>query len=261
MVLLGACSAPEIGEEAQVLFDGETLNGWHIMPQEPDSKYFATEENFFVKDGAIHCYQTPNKNGGLLLTDQQFGDFELLMDIKSDWGCDSEIFLRCTPDGRGIQVLNDYLKQGGIGFLFGQGTGAYISRPIHLNEVDGKIQATDIYDAVEKDKLVYAVDADGWNKLWKAGDWNTIRIKCVGSEPVITTWINGSKVMEMDERFYAARSLKSEIAQNWGAPSAWNREKVQAVTKGKGSITVQIHQGNRWKPGGSAMYRNIRTGT
>ena len=259
-MLAGAlsCTSLQAEEDCRQIFDGATLKGWHIMEMPADSEYHATAENFFVKDGALHCYQLKNRKGGLLLTDAQYDDFELMLEIKSDWGCDSGIFLRCTENGRGIQVLNDYLKRGCVGFLFGQGTGGYISRPIALHMEGDNVVAQDVYDAVEKDKLVYAIDAAGWNKLWKHSEWNTIKIRCTGIEPEITTWINGVKVMEMDGTTYAARHLKEESKQNWNAPSTWNNSNVQKVTGGKGSIAVQIHPGGRWKPGGSAMYRNIR---
>lgn len=240
------------------LFDGKSLNGWHIQQRPEDDKYYATAENFFAKDGAIHCYQLKNKNGGLLLSDGTYGNFVLEMDLKADWGCDSGIFLRCNEDGQGIQVLNDYLKEGNIGYLFGQGTGAYISRPIRFMESGGNGTAYDVYDGVKNDGLIYGIDAAGWNAMWKHGEWNTIKIRCTGTEPKITTWINGVKIMEMDGTTYRARMLKDENLKNWDAKSAWDSKKVQDVTGNKGSIAFQVHPGGRWRPGGSSMYRNIR---
>ncbi|WOO40601.1 DUF1080 domain-containing protein [Rubellicoccus peritrichatus] len=246
------------------IFNGQSLEGWHIMEREADDTYYATEENFFVKDGVLHCFQTqPSRKGGLILSDDEYGDFELIIDVKSDWGCDSGIFLRCTEDGRGIQVLNDYLQNGCIGFLFGQGTGAYISRPIrlygHPDSQDAEnVFAKDIYDGVEIDNLTYSIGASEWNKVWRHGEWNTLKIRCTGSEPVVTTWVNGVKIMEMDGSDYQARHLNHENVQNWDQPSAWDSEKVQRITGNRGSIALQIHPGGRWKPGGSAMYRNIR---
>lgn len=244
---------------AESLFDGKSLDGWHIMPKPSEDNYYATEDNFYVKDGAIVCYQTEGQKGGLLLTNSIFVDFELELEIKSDWGCDSGIFIRCTEEGQGIQILNDYLSGGNIGGVFGQGTGGYLSRPIQLREGDaaGSVLAHDIYDGVEIDGLVYFIDAAAWNALWKAGEWNRLKIRCVGAEPRITTWVNDLKVMEMDGRLYRGRHLNDENQANWDAPSAWDREHVQSITGNAGSIGLQIHPGSRWKPGGSAQYRNI----
>ena len=240
------------------LFNGTTLEGWHVMQKPEGDNYHAKDGNFFVKDGVLHCYQLPNCNGALLLSDGKYGDFELEMEIKSDWGCDSGIFLRCTEEGQGIQVLNDYLKEGNIGFLYGQGTGGYISRPIRFTEADANGTAYDVYDGKQIDGLVYSIDAAGWNAAWNPDDWNTIRIRCMGTEPQISTWINGTLVMEMDGTTYQARLLKDENERNWFAKPAWRGEQVQTITGGKGSIAVQIHPGSRWKQGGSAMYRNMR---
>ena len=77
-------------------------------------------------------------------------------------------------------------------------------------------------------------------------------------EPVITTWINGEKIMKMDGTNYKARHLMHENNKKWSEAPAWNREKVAQITGGRGSIAVQVHPGTRWKPGGSAKYRNIR---
>ncbi|MBK1877693.1 3-keto-disaccharide hydrolase [Pelagicoccus mobilis] len=241
-----------------LIFDGKSLDGWHHQESFENDKYAAQSGNFFAKDGALHCFQLPDKKGALLLSDGKYGDFELTMEIKADWGCDSGIFLRCNEKGQGIQILNDYLKNGSVGFIFGQGTGGYISRPILLNEVDGVVKAKDVYDAVEKEGLIYAIDAKGWNKTWKVDDWNKIKIRCVGTAPHITTWINGVKIMELDGSTYSAPSLRSKNSGNWDAKSAWDSEKVQAITGNKGSIAFQVHPGGRWKKGGSSMYRNIR---
>ncbi len=245
---------------ADTLFDGESLQGWHIMQRPSDDNYYATGENFYVEDGAIVCAQTDSQKGGLLLTDATFVDFELELDFKSDWGCDSGVFLRCTESGQGIQILNDYLEGGNVGGIFGQGTGEYVSRPIQLR-ADGsanRVVAHDVYDGAKVDGLVFFIDAAGWNQLWKPGQWNTLKVRCIGAEPRITTWLNGVKVMEMDGRVYQGRHLMDESVQNWSAPPAWDREQVQSITGNAGQIGLQIHPGDRWKPGGRVQYRNIR---
>lgn len=243
--------------ETQSLFDGKSLTGWHLQKESTNESYATNTENFIAKDGALHCYQSKDRKGSLILTDETYDDFELTLDIKSTFGNDSGIFLRCTEAGQGIQIMNDYIKDGAIGFLFGQGTGAFISRPIILDETDGNVIAKDKYDGQEIDKLDYAIDAAGFNKIWKQDDWNTLKVRCVGEVPKITTWINGTKVMEMDGATYAARGLKHEKKLNWDSPTAWNAEEVHKITGGKGSIGLQVHPGKRWAEGTPASYRNI----
>lgn len=243
--------------KAKSLFDGKSLDGWHLQKESSNDHYVTNTENFVVKDGALHCYQSKDRKGSLILTDQTYDDFELTLDIKSTFGNDSGIFLRCTESGQGIQIMNDYIEDGAVGFLFGQGTGGFISRPIILDQIDGKIIAKDKYNGEEIDKLVYAIDAGGFNKIWKQDDWNTLKVRCVGVAPKITTWINGTKIMEMDGATYAARGLKHEKKLNWNSPTAWNAESVHEITGGKGSIGLQVHPGKRWAEGTSASYRNI----
>ncbi len=258
--LLGSAIALLEVAGGEPIFDGRSLDGWHIMQVPANDLYHATGENFMVEGGAIVCSQTESKHGGLLLTDATFLDFDLELEVRSDWGCDSGIFLRCTEKGQGIQIMNDYLPGGNVGGIFGQGTGSYLSRPIQLAEEPdrGGIVACDRYNGVAKDGLVYCIDADAWNHLWKAGEWNELRIRCVGAEPRITTWVNGIKVMEMDGRVYRARHLRDVEQMNWDAPSAWDQEKVQSITGNAGSIGLQVHPGDRWKQGGEVRYRNIR---
>ena len=89
------------------LFDGRTLDGWHKNPQRIQH---GTGGRWVVEDGMLTGEQDPpgSGNGGILLTDQKFGDFELLIDMKPDWGVDTGLFLRCNDKGQCFQVMVDY---------------------------------------------------------------------------------------------------------------------------------------------------------
>src|SRR5690242_17353271 len=78
-----------------VLFDGKTLDGWH---KNPEKIGHGTGGHWAVEDGAITGEQDPpgSGNGGILLTDRTFGDFELSIDMKPDWGVCSGLFIRST---------------------------------------------------------------------------------------------------------------------------------------------------------------------
>ncbi len=47
---------------------------------------------------------TGSGNGGILMTDETYGDFELLLELAPDWGIDSGVFLRTNPRGECFQV-------------------------------------------------------------------------------------------------------------------------------------------------------------
>ncbi|MGY6647486.1 3-keto-disaccharide hydrolase [Wenyingzhuangia sp. IMCC45574] len=246
------------GFTQQKIFNGKNLKGWHLMENTPEQSYVSLKENFFVKENTITCKQLDNRKGALILSDKSYADFELELDFKSDWGCDSGIFVRTDAQGRGLQILNDFLKDGCIGHLFSQGAGAYISRPIRLYKVEGKVVAKDMYDGEKRDKLNYSINAKKWNVLWKQDNWNHIKIRCVGNKPMLTTWVNGVKIMELDGSKYEGRQLIRKDGKWQGAGEKWNQKEVQAITKGKGMIGLQIHPGGRWKKDGVVQYKNIK---
>src|SRR5437868_1372134 len=82
-----------------VLFDGKTLDGWH---KNPEKIGHGTGGHWFVEEGVIAGEQDPpgSGNGGILLTDRKFGDFELTIDMKPDWGVCSGLFVRCKRPSR-----------------------------------------------------------------------------------------------------------------------------------------------------------------
>ena len=47
-------------------------------------------------------------NGGIFLTDEKFGDFELELEMNPDRGPDTGVFFRCTDAGDGFQM---YVRQ------------------------------------------------------------------------------------------------------------------------------------------------------
>ena len=105
------------------IFDGNSLAGWRPTAKSPHSKASGnrTGGRWEVRDGAITgCQDTP-RNGGLLLTEEEFGDCEVSLEMRNDFGPDSGIFLRCTEDGRAYQCLIDYHKGGTIGGILGEG--------------------------------------------------------------------------------------------------------------------------------------------
>ena len=46
--------------------------------------------------------------------------------------------------------------------------------------------------------LTYAATIDEFLDAWRWGDWNEFRIRIVGAKPVVTSWVNGVKIAELD---------------------------------------------------------------
>lgn len=107
------------------MFDGKTLKGWH---KNPERIGHGTGGRWFVQDGAIQGEQDPpgSGNGGILLTDKKFKNFELKIDMKPDWGVCSGLFLRGNDRGQCIQMMVDYHDAGNVGHLYGEGTGGFM---------------------------------------------------------------------------------------------------------------------------------------
>jgi hypothetical protein len=243
--------SPARAEEGfQSLFDGQTLNGWHKNPQRIGH---GTGGEWTVEDGAITGQQDPpgSGNGGILLTDKKFGNFELLIDLKPDWGVCSGLFLRSTAEGQCLQMMVDYHEAGDVGHVYGEGKG-----------VGGfNTRIFDIYGVYDNDKLVSlttkpttrpnastqsgttSCTSDEWLKAWKVNDWNTARVRVVGNPAVMTTWINGVKICEFDGNIYQAKN--------------YDKTKVSELLGSEGHIAVQVHGGKSWPMGAKCRWKNI----
>ena len=233
------------------LFDGKSLAGWHKNPMKIGH---GTGGNWQVEEGAITGEQDPpgSGNGGILLTDRKFGDFELLIDLKPDWGICSGLFLRGNERGQCLQMMVDYHDAGNVGQIYGEGLGGFNTRTFDIN---GKLAAdtklfgftTDKHRPAAEAGLASACTPEEWIKAWKIGDWNTARVMCRGKYAEITTWINGQEVC----RFDGASSTAAK----------YDKEKVVEQLGFEGSIAVQVHGGKNWPTGAKCRWKNIRVRT
>ncbi len=228
------------------LFDGKTLSGWHTNPKKLGH---GTGGSWYVDEGAITGEQDPpgSGNGGILLTDEKFGDFDLLIDMKPDWGVCSGLFLRSNDRGQCIQMMVDYHDKGNVGHIYGEGTGGFNTRPFDVfgiyhdqKELTGlKTEPT----SADPPKTETITGSD-WLKVWKVGDWNTARVRVEGNPAKVTTWLNGVKVNVFD-----GTKFKHE---------RYDRQKVSELLGPAGSIAVQVHGGKSWPNGAKCRWRRIK---
>lgn len=239
------------------LFDGKSLSGWHTNKQKIGH---GTGGHWQIEDGALTGEQDPpgSGNGGILMTDKKYGDFELSLDLKPDWGVDSGVFLRTNEEGECFQVYVDYHDKGLIGSVSTERTSKprMINRPFYINGImdnSGKLKGFDTKPD-ERGKIAwgpgylkYNCSPEVWKKAWKIGEWNTLRIRCVGKYPKITTWINGVKIVEFDgETSTNPENKKEELFQAFGRENA---------------IGLQVHGGKGWPEGAKCRWKNIRIKT
>ena len=148
------------------IFNGRTLDGWHLSR----TTHHGTVGNFSVEDGVMLASQRPFGQGGLLLTDKVYKDFELYLELKPDAGFNSGVFLRSTESGSGYQI--EVLAPG-------EATGNLIGERMRLSQPQ------------------YIGEKIPISKVWKDGEWNSLRIRMVGEAPHVTTWCNGIQLYEL----------------------------------------------------------------
>ena len=219
--------APVIPEGFTSIFNGRDLSGWQVSTT---ARHGVTPD-FHVAHGMILGTQRPLGGGGLLLSERTYRNFELHMEVKPDWGNDSGLLFRTTPEGVAYQITLDFLPGGSMGRMIGEGG---IQGTVNAKPVGGPAVAPTT--ASVADPATGAASApDPGMAVWKREDWNTVRIRVSGDAPRATVWINGQQVFDaVDDANHAFGGLVD------------------------GRIALQIHGGTpRWQPGGFWRWRNI----
>ncbi len=144
----------------QNLFNGKNLDGWHQL--NGHAKYS-------VEDSEIVGTTVPNTPNSFLVTDKDYGDFFLDVDLKVDTAMNSGIQIRSesSPDynnGRvhGYQVEIDPSKRAWSGGIFDEARRGWLY-PLNYNP--------------------------GARAAFKNGQWNHYHVECIGNS--IRTWVNG----------------------------------------------------------------------
>jgi hypothetical protein len=194
------------------LFNGRDLNGWHVSR----TSHQGTTPHFFVKDSAVVVNQQPYGQGGVLLSNKKYRDFELHIDVRIDSFCNGGIFLRSTESGQAYQI--ELAVPGGNGSLFGEAMA--ISQP---------------------------AKAEGIEKVWRAGKWNTLRIRMTGDIPTVSLWINGVFMWEVTQskNDFTAGAITGMI----GLQSHWSAT-YQGLSGG-------FNMPGAWRPGAAHRFRNV----
>ncbi|MBX5438717.1 MAG: DUF1080 domain-containing protein [Thermoflavifilum sp.] len=141
------------------LFNGKDLSGWHQL---------GGQAKYAVINGMIVGTAVPHSANSFLVTNQQYDDFILDIDVKVDTGLNSGIQVRSesTPDyqnGRvhGYQVEVDPSARAWSGGIYDEARRGWLY-PLELNP-EAK-------------------------KAFKNGQWNHYHIECIGN--TIRVWVN-----------------------------------------------------------------------
>src|SRR3954453_15310716 len=146
------------------IFNGKDLTGWKVSAKTGHSR---TSKNtsggkWVVEDGALVGSQDVPGNGGIIITEKPYGNFEVALEMKNDFGPDSGLFLRCTEDGKCYQAMIDYHRDGNLMGIYGEGIGSFNAKNFDLLESPDTIRIRD-YPA-----FPCPFTPDQWKRgLWK----------------------------------------------------------------------------------------------
>jgi hypothetical protein len=177
------------------IFNGSSLDGWHVSAQTGHSRASNNQRGgrWLVHEGAIIGSQDTPGNGGIIITDRQYGDFEIVLEMNNDFVPDSGLFLRSNERGQAYQYMIDYHANGNLAGIYGEG----LSGGIH----QANFQFKDLVTQIEPRECPFPlpVSPDQWPAFWKHGQWNELRARIVGNPPKIITWIGGVRFMEFED--------------------------------------------------------------
>jgi hypothetical protein len=167
LLALQCCVRKKTGEDSNgslSIFNGKNLDGWHVSR----SSHQGTTGKFYVEDSAIVLKQNPYGQGGVLLSDRKYSNFDLYAEVKIDSFCNGGIFLRSTESGQAYQV--ELAVPGANADLFG-----------------------------ERMEISMAAKAAAIKDVWKPDDWNAFRIRMTGAIPRIVLWVNGVQMWDVQQ--------------------------------------------------------------
>lgn len=260
------------------LFDGRTLDGWiaqprvygglwpggpnfyDVHPDLPDHLEAQARRHpaaWTVEDGVIVGRQSPLGSGfgGYLVSEETFGDFDLSLEANPDWPADTGIMIRRRFDSwAGLQVLLDHRPNGSIGGFYGNGIGGFLAAPFTLDRdtrgAEMFVSNAPPWSSASRDLLTFAAEPTDFLNVWRKDQWNTVRVRCVGSVPTVTTWINGLRIAEID-------------LGRLSAPH-YDREAVARTLGPEGHIALEVHDNDpalgldRWGSDAACRWRDIR---
>lgn len=167
------------------LFDGKSLNGW---------KKVAGAAEYSIDDGAILGVTVPNTPNTFLITEKEYGDFILELEVK----------IEDSTSNSGIQFRSQYDPAGN------KGKGKVYGYQYELDPSSRRWTAG-VYDEGRRDWLYPLALNSSAQDMLKTGVYNKVRVECVG--PIIRTWINdkpaASVVDDMDAKGVIALQVHS----------------------------------------------------
>ena len=163
-------SAKEANDGWQLLFDGQTTNGWHTYGKQTIGKAWK------VEDGALHLdaafKKTAPNEGGDIVTDQEFDNFHLKLEWKISKNGNSGIMF--------------YVKEDKAKYQQPYFTGPEMQVLDNTGHADAKIfkhKAGDLYDLIASSK----------EAAKPVGEWNQVEI--IANRGKLDFYLNGENIV------------------------------------------------------------------
>jgi len=211
------------------IFNGKNLDGWHVSAKTGHSGVSKHQSGgrWVAENGVMVGSQDIPGNGGIIITDKQYKNFEVVLEMKNDFGPDSGLFLRSNDKGQAYQAMIDYHANGNLMGIYGEGFPGGEPNVLNFSFLD---KVTKI-KKVDCPSFPLPIAADKWADFWKHGEWNELKARIVGNPPTLTTWIKGVKFMHYTD------------------------DKIRHPDEG--GIALQVHGGGDYTKE-FVRYRNIR---
>jgi len=164
--LAGLAAAGE-GDGFVPLFDGKTLAGWAVK---------GGKATYKVEDGAIVGATTEGSPNTFLCTEKEYGDFELVLEVKCDKDLNSGIQIRSHVYEKDTPMPANPKRVRKAGDVYG-----------YQCEISPS-GAGNFYDEARRATWLAKLPADAQN-AYKPDAWNTYRIVARGDR--IQSWVNG----------------------------------------------------------------------
>lgn len=196
-----------------LLFDGLNTNGWTT----PDGGNVPA--GWEVKKGSLTTIE--DGKGGDIITENQYSDFDFMLDYKIEEGVNS-----------GVKYFFTKYKEGG-------------SLGLEFQIIDDELgEDTKIKDHLTGSFYDVLPPVESVKKVKSPGQWNTIRIVANGKD--VEHWLNGIKILEFTR---GSRTYKNAVED-----SKFNKTLPPFGMVDQGHILLQEH-------GGVVSFRNIKIKT
>lgn len=163
LTLTLACSFAAANAQKTPLFDGKTLNGW---------KAVTGKAPYAITDGMIIGTMTSGSPNSFLVTEKEYGDFILELDVK----------LEGTETNSGVQTRSHFDPAGN------KGAGKVYGRQMEIDP-SPRAWTGGIYDEARR-SWIYPLELNpAAKKAYKTEEFNHYKIECIGNS--IKTWVNG----------------------------------------------------------------------